>query len=71
MIMSRESGFTENQLKLLEEAIAQGVTNVNYGDRSVSYRSVSEMLQIRSLIIRQLDPTRTHSQVMVFDKGFN
>lgn len=42
--------WTQADLEALESAIKQGVLKVDYNDRSVVYRSLAEMLQIRSLM---------------------
>lgn len=46
--------FTQNQLDILDKAIAQGVTRVDYGDKVVEYRSLDEMLRIRRLMAEEL-----------------
>lgn len=70
-------GFTQDQLKRLDDAIAQGITKVTYADRHISYRSLDEMLKVRELMKRSLArPSETHSPcprqrvVMSFSKGF-
>lgn len=42
--------FTIQQYQTLCSAIAQGVTSVKYGDKSVSYRSLPEMLRVKDLM---------------------
>lgn len=42
--------FTMQQYNALCSAIAQGVTNVKYGDKEVSYRSLPEMLRTKALM---------------------
>lgn len=39
---------TAAQIAALEEAIASGATEVSYGDKRVSYRSLADMRQILS-----------------------
>lgn len=46
--------FTQAQLDKLEEAIATGALEVEYGDKRVRYRSMAEMLQARELMARAL-----------------
>lgn len=46
--------FTQEQLDALEDAIAKGVTEVKYEDKTLTYRSINEMLQIRDIIRRAL-----------------
>lgn len=48
------TSFTQEQLDALEEAIASGVLTVEYTDKKVTYRSMSEMMQARDLIRRRL-----------------
>ena len=38
--------YTAAQVLALEKAIASGTTDVSYGDRRVTYRSLAEMRQI-------------------------
>lgn len=42
--------YTQDQLKALEAAIAEGALVVKYGDKSVEYRSLDDMLRIRDLM---------------------
>jgi hypothetical protein len=44
--------FTLAQLDAIEEGIAAGTTSVSYEGKSVTYRSLDEMLRIRSIIRR-------------------
>ena len=46
--------YTQQQLDLLDAAIAQGALKVEYADKKVEYRSLSEMLQIRNLMATEL-----------------
>jgi hypothetical protein len=48
------NNFTDEQLKKLEAAIATGATTVKYSDKTVEYRSLSEMLQIRDIMRKAL-----------------
>lgn len=48
------TGFTHAYLTALEEAIAQGVLNLTYEGKAISYRSLPEMLETRKLIRREL-----------------
>ncbi len=47
-------GYTILEYTKLKEAIAQGVTSVEYGDKKVTYRSLTEMLQIKKLMENEL-----------------
>lgn len=40
------SGYTVEKLKLLEDAIADGIRRVKYTDKEIEYRSLAEMKQI-------------------------
>lgn len=42
--------WTQEQLDALDLAIAGGELTVRYGERSVTYRSIDEMLKIRGLM---------------------
>lgn len=49
--------FTQAQLDALNEAIAQGVLEVEYADKKVRYRSLEEMRSIRDEMNAQLNPS--------------
>lgn len=42
--------WTQAQLDAVETAIASGELTVRFGDRTVTYRSVEELLQTRAVI---------------------
>jgi thiamine monophosphate synthase len=46
--------FSQNQLDALEEAIAKGVTRVQYEDKEIVYRSLDEMMRLRDKMLREL-----------------
>lgn len=46
--------FTSTDLDAIEAAIASGQLRVDYQDRSVTYRSVGELLRARDLIKKTL-----------------
>jgi hypothetical protein len=46
--------FTLEQYNKLDEAISQGVLKVEYADKKVEYRSLTEMLTLRRLIAIEL-----------------
>lgn len=46
--------FTQNDLDSINKAIAQGNRRVSYADRTVEYRDMSELLQARDAIQREL-----------------
>jgi thiamine monophosphate synthase len=55
------STWTEEDLKILDDAIKKGVKIVKYTDKEVTYRSLDEMLKIRQLICKQLGLTNRSS----------
>lgn len=42
--------WTQTQLDAVERAIASGELTVRFGDRTVTYRSMEELLQARAVI---------------------
>ena len=42
--------WTQSDLDAIDKAIASGEVTVHFGDRSVTYRSLDELLKIRALI---------------------
>ena len=46
--------YTQAELDSLNAAIASGELSVEYQDRTVKYRSLSEMLEIRNLMRNEL-----------------
>ncbi len=59
--------WTQTDLDTLNSAIANGVTSVRYADRSVQYRSLSEMLTLRALMTDELASSSTVKNVI---RGF-
>jgi hypothetical protein len=47
--------WTQQQLDAIETAIASGELTVRFGDRTVTYRSMDELLQARAVIKNALD----------------
>lgn len=65
--------WTNDDLIVLEKAIAQGATSVQYADKKVEYRSLSDMMILRDIIRNDLglngtlpNPNRHYA---AFDKG--
>lgn len=61
--------FSLEQYSKLQDAIASGVRTVQYGDKSVTYHSLSEMTALMKLMETSLgigNKTRTR---VVFNKG--
>ncbi len=50
--------YTTEQYTALKNAIATGTTSVSYGDKTVSYRSISEMKEILRMMEEELFPQR-------------
>jgi len=64
------TNFTNADLTTIEAAIASGALRVEYNDRTVVYRSISELLKARELIRRCLGETKRGSRVLCdSDKG--
>ena len=59
------ASWTEADLVAIEQAIAQGTLKVEYNDRAVWYRSLSEMFQIRDLIRRALGKGKAGGRILV------
>jgi hypothetical protein len=55
--------WTLSDLTALETAMKSGTTSVTFADRSVTYRSLAEMIALRNLMRRELgleSESRTH-----------
>lgn len=63
--------FTLQQLQALDDAIAQGVMQVTYGNKIVMYKSLDEMLRVRNLMARELGLTNEKGErkFAEFNKG--
>jgi hypothetical protein len=42
--------FSEQDIEALKRALARGTQTVSYGDRSVTYRSIDEMIRLLNLV---------------------
>lgn len=64
--------YSSADLAAIEAAIARGERTVQYADRSVTYRDVTELLQAKADILRSLptSTTRPRQYVAVGSKGF-
>lgn len=62
--------YTAADLANIEQALANGVLIVRYQDRTVTYRSVRELKEIRDDIVRSLAPPRSRQTIVVGKKGF-
>lgn len=62
--------FTQAQYDALNAAIANGTTQVKFGDRTVQYRSIDEMMRVRRLMARDLNIARPPNRTFAtFQKG--
>lgn len=52
--------YTQQQLDILDAAIAQGALTVEYADKKVTYRSLDEMFRIRNLMASALNPSSSN-----------
>lgn len=62
--------FSQADLTALEKAMAAGVTQVRYGDQTVTYRSLAEMQQLRQSIREELG-LLTNKGFAHFTPGFS
>ncbi|VVO20035.1 hypothetical protein PS712_04158 [Pseudomonas fluorescens] len=46
--------FTQEQYEALKAAVAEGALSVRYADKSVTYRSLDEMLRLLKLMATEL-----------------
>lgn len=49
--------FTQEQLDTLEAAIASGTLTVKYGDKQITYQSLEHMMNLRSIMRKELGLT--------------
>lgn len=64
------SSWTNAQLQALEQAIARGVTRVTYDGKTVEYRSLAEMLDLRDRMRADLGLTAASGpRVAAFRRG--
>ena len=63
--------FTLEQYNSLIEAIATGANSVRYGDKTVTYNSLNDMIKVKHLMEAELFPTRkpVKNKLAVYDKG--
>lgn len=62
--------FTANDLAAVEAAIAKGEASVQFADRSVTYRSIEDLLKARDAIKASLQ-TRARQTLVTASKGFD
>lgn len=64
------SDFTTDDLAAVNKAIANGTSEVRYKDRTVKYRSLDELIKVKSMMMRELNlATRPNRVLASFDKG--
>ena len=63
--------YTLIQLEAITEAIASGANTVRYGDKTVTYNSISDMLKVKELMEAELYPTQLpiRDKLGEFSKG--
>jgi hypothetical protein len=65
--------YTIEQYSALQAAIAEGALSVRYADKSVSYRSLDEMMRILKLMATELGLNACHDggrRYTSFSKGY-
>jgi hypothetical protein len=65
--------YTEAHLTAIRTAIARGERSVQFADRTVTYRSMDELLKAEARIAQALSAstTRAKQSAMVASKGFS
>jgi hypothetical protein len=67
--MPVKTTFTQDQLTALDNAIASGALIVRYADKTVQYRSLTEMLTLRNLMKSELQQGANGRKYAKFNKG--
>ena len=64
--------FSASQLAALDVAIATGTTRVTHDGKTVEYRSISEMIQIRNLMRAEMASSTPgpRTTLVRFDRGW-
>lgn len=63
--------FTQSQLDAIRAAIARGEKTVQFADRSVTYRSIEELLEAEKRITQALRTSaRSKQTLIVTSNGF-
>lgn len=57
------TGFTQEKLTKLENAIAEGALEIEYEGKKVKYRNLDEMIRIRDMIKSSLSPVDAGSSI--------
>lgn len=61
--------FTLSQLNALDAAIASGQLSVNYDGKSITYRSIGELMKARDLVRSELIATGQLSTSPLSNRG--
>lgn len=61
--------FTLNQLNALDAAMASGQLSVNYDGKSITYRSVGELVQARNIVRTELIAAGVLSEGRMSNRG--
>jgi hypothetical protein len=61
--------FVASDLATVEQAIAKGELSVTFADRSVTYRSIDDLIKARDIISASLS-TRKRQTYVIGQKGF-
>ncbi len=63
--------WTQAQLDALDSAIAEGALTVKYQDKSITYRSLEEMLRVRNMMAESMNVSSGNQsrRVAEFSKG--
>lgn len=64
--------YTQSQLDKITEAIALGATTVEYGDKKITYRSLTEMKRIKQDMESELGSNSkiVRRKTAEYDRGF-
>lgn len=62
--------YTQQDLDAVRRAIARGEKSVMFADRSVTYRSMDELIEAERRILAALQPSRPRQYLGVTCKGF-
>ena len=66
--MSDFATYSDDEIKSLKEALAKGIRTVSYGDRSVTYSSMDEMVRLLNYMIKTREK-RVSRVPATFSKG--
>lgn len=63
------AAYTADDLARVRAAIARGELRVDYADRSVTYRTIDELMKAEAHIAQAISPTRAKQSFGVARKG--